>query len=97
MYFPDTTKDGGDFLNTVDERESLINDICQYLLDFVSDIADVKSELYILLNNYEITNRCTDLAELHEDRNEYLLKNFLVAKSVKGCSSRTLYFYRTSI
>lgn len=84
-------------MNTVDERESLINDICQYLLDFVPDIADVKSELYILLNNYEITNRCTDLAELHEDRNEYLLKNFLVAKSVKGCSSRTLCFYRTSI
>lgn len=97
MYLPNTAENGGDFLNVVDERESLVNEICQYLLPLVSDIADAKSALYIILNKYEITNRCTELAEIHEDRNEYLLKNFLVAKAVKGCTQRTLDFYRMSL
>lgn len=97
MHLPNTAENGGDFLNVVDERESLVNEICRYLLPLVSDITDAKSALYIILNKYEITNRCTELAEIHEDRNEYLLKNFLVAKAVKGCTQRTLDFYRMSL
>lgn len=84
-------------MNIVDERETLVNDICQYLMPIVPDISDTKSALYMILNKYEITSRCTELAEVREDRNEYLVKTFIVAKTVKGCTPRTIGFYQTSI
>lgn len=81
----------------MDERQNLINDICQYLLPIVPDIVDAKNALYIIMDKYEIMSRCTEVAELHEDRNEYLLKTFIVAKSVKGCTARTIQFYTMTI
>lgn len=80
-----------------DGREELVNEICQYMLPLVSDISNIKSMLYILLDKYEITTRCTQIAEVKEDRNEYLLKKFLIAKKVKGCTDRTLRYYGTEI
>lgn len=64
-----------------DEREEMINKLCLYVQS-VSDqeVGSIKSSLYILLNEYEITNRSTELAEVQTDRNEYLLKSFLIAK-----------------
>ncbi len=84
-------------MNVTDERESLVNEICQYLMPIVPELSDTKNALYIILNNYEVTNRCTEVAELKEDRNEELLKRFLVAKTVKGCSERTIQFYGQEI
>lgn len=84
-------------MTVTDERESLINDICQYLITLDADISDAKSALYIILNDYEITSRCTAVAELHRDRNEELMKRFLVAKTVKGCTPRTIDYYKKQI
>lgn len=58
---------------------------------------DIKNELYLLLNDFEIIGRSTEIAEVKEDRNEFLLKKFLVAKKVKGCTRRTLEFYAVSV
>lgn len=80
-----------------DERKKLIEDICNYLMPIVSDLSEVESNLYIILNRYEIMSRCTELAEMQVDRNEFLLKRFLLAKAVQGCADRTLDFYRKSI
>lgn len=82
---------------TTDERETLVNEICNYLILKVSDISDTKNALYIIMSNYEITNRCTEIVELQGNRNEEILKRFLIAKSVKGCTERTIYYYKTSI
>ena len=81
-----------------DEREEMINKLCLYVQS-VSDqeVGCIKSSLYILLNEYEITNRSTELAEVQTDRNEYLLKSFLIAKKVKGCTEQTLRYYRTEV
>ena len=49
------------------------------------------------LNNVEVTSRCTEIAQIKEDRNEMLLKKFLIAKRVKGCTKRTLEYYAKSI
>lgn len=81
---------------TTDERKALNDEICRYLMPIVPDIQDVQTTLYMILNNYEITNRCTEVAELSVDRNEYLLKKFLLAKTVQGCSHRTIDFYKKS-
>lgn len=80
-----------------DGREEAINSICLYI-ESISDekIGDIKSRLYLLLNNYEITTRSTEVAELQGDRNEYLLRQFLIAKKVAGCTERTLDFYAKS-
>lgn len=82
-----------------DERETLINKLTASLHQYMTDVTleDLKAHLYIQLNDYEITSRCTEIVELKEDRNEYLLKNFLIAKSVKGCTKRTIQYYGVSI
>lgn len=74
------------------EREELFNDICLFISD-----EDVRNRLYIMLDKYEISKRETAVALLHEDRNEYLLKSFIVAKTVKGCTQRTLRCYKQTI
>ena len=69
-----------------DGREKLANLICMRLQAVVKDVSGLKDDIYIILNDFEITTRCTEIAELKEDRNEYLLKSFLIAKTVKGCT-----------
>lgn len=78
----------------IDGREEMVNRLCLYI-ESVSDekIAEIKSSLYLLLNDFEITSRSTELAEIQTDRNEYLMKKFLIAKKVKGCTERTLTYY----
>lgn len=84
-------------MSTIDEREHLINDICNYLITIVTDISDTKAALYIMMNKYEITSRCTAVAELKENKNKELLNRFLIAKTVKGCTPRTLSYYQMSV
>lgn len=74
------------------DREQLFNDICMII-----DDDDIKNRLYIMLDKYEINKRETRIALLQEDRNEYLLKNFIIAKTVKGCTKRTLNYYKTQL
>ncbi|MDO4553688.1 MAG: tyrosine-type recombinase/integrase [Lachnospiraceae bacterium] len=80
-----------------DEREKLINDLYMLIASKVDDMTDVKNELYILISKYEIVSRCTDIVEIKEDRNERLLQQFLIAKTVKGLTKRTLKYYRTEL
>ncbi len=54
---------------------------------------DIMSDLIIAMNDYEITVRETALAVRDEDKNEYFLKKFIISKTVKGCTKRTLEFY----
>lgn len=84
-------------MNVTDERENLVNDICIALGAYQLDMQEIKNLLYMILDPYEITGRCTEVAELKQDRNDYLLRRFLVAKTVKGCSKKTLKAYRTGL
>lgn len=74
------------------DREQLFDDICVLITD-----DDLRNRLYIMLDKYEITQRETGIALLQEDRNEYLLKKFIIGKTVKGCTKRTLQFYSYTI
>lgn len=80
-----------------DCREDVINSLCLWASEHGINVQEAKFDLYMLLNNVEITSRCTEIAEVRGDRNEMLLKKFLLAKQVKGCTQRTLEFYRCSI
>lgn len=84
---------------TGDARESLINEICAYFQGRgkEADIYEQKNTVYLIAGNYEITDRCTQLAELREERNEKILERFLIAKTVKGCTKRTIRYYQAEI
>lgn len=80
-----------------DAREEVVNNITMFMMQHGIPARDAKDSLYMILSNYEITSRCTELAEMKQDRNENLLKRFLVAKTVKGCTDRTIHYYGTEI
>lgn len=80
-----------------DERENLINEICMYFFSQLEDLSEAKNELYILMDKYEITGRITALVEMKEDRNEFLLKKFIIGKTVKGCTKKTIRAYKTGL
>lgn len=63
----------------------------------MDDMDGFKNELYIIMNDFEITARTTEIALLSEDRNEQLLKKFIMSKIVKGCTDRTIEVYKKSI
>lgn len=82
---------------TRDCREDVLNSLISWAISHGIDSTESKYDFYMLLNNVEITSRCTEIAQIEENRNEYLLKKFLIAKKVKGCTDRTLNYYGQSI
>lgn len=80
-----------------DIREDLINELCMGVIPYGINAREIKSLFYVILDKYEIQSRCTKVAVLQEQRNEYLLKKFIIAKTVKGCTKRTIEFYTASL
>lgn len=48
----------------VDERESLVNDLCMGFMTLGADMAELKNMLYVILEPYKITTRSTAVAEV---------------------------------
>lgn len=94
MHLPDTEEYGGIALN---EKEKLLDELCVLLLPIVPDIYLLKSDISIVLSKYVVTSGCTEVGPVFTDRNEELLKRFLIAKTVKGCSKRTIKYYGEEI
>ena len=80
-----------------DCREEIINKLAVWATSGIDDVREAKCDLYLLLSDVEITSRHTKVFSVQEDRNEYLLKNFLLAKQVKGCTDKTLKSYARNI
>lgn len=78
-------------------RQELVDRIMMCLTGKGITDTDILNELVIITNDYEITNRVTTLSIRHEDKNNYFLQKFMVAKTVKGCTDRTLNLYRTEL
>lgn len=51
----------------------------------------------MILDKYEITGRCTEVAVLQQDRNDFLMRKFIIAKTVKGLSERSIRYYKTQL
>ncbi len=80
-----------------DCREEVINKLAVWATSGIDDVREAKCDLYLLLSDVEITSRHTKVFSVQEDRNEYLLKKFLLVKQVKGCTEKTLKSYERSI
>lgn len=78
-------------------RKELIDEIAMILTKEHEDIRDIVDEIYIVLDKYEIQPRTTEIALCKADRNEYLVNKFLISKTVKGCTERTLHYYSVTI
>ena len=51
-----------------DGREEMVNRLCLYIESISNEkIAEIKSAMYLLLNDFEITSRSTELAEVQRD------------------------------
>lgn len=83
---------------STDMREDLVNDLCMFIMsNTLTDMQDIKHSLYMILNSYGITERCTEIAVLEPDKNELYLKKFLIAKTVNGLTPRSIEFYKKTI
>lgn len=78
-------------------RKEVMEKIIMLLRKKGFDDPDISQDLIIILSDYEITARDTAVAIRNEDKNKSYLQKFLIAKTVKGCTDRTIKLYRTEI
>lgn len=78
-------------------RDKLMEEITMLLISSGIETDMIKSRLTIILNNYEITSRCTDVAVVNEDDITHYLKLFLISKRVSGRTERTISHYKAEL
>lgn len=78
-------------------REELITKIINMLSKYDIPAQDLRLDLDIVLADFEITSRCTELMIPDEDVNEAMLRRFLAAKLASGRTERTLEYYRNTM
>lgn len=78
-------------------REQLMKEIMIALIGEGIDTELIKSKLTIILNNYEVMPRCTEVAVMDEDDVTKYVRLFLINKRVAGRTERTLKFYRLEL
>lgn len=54
---------------------------------------EVKNEVFMVLDPYEITSRSTEIVVTDKDHIALYVKRFLASKKVQGCTDRTVYHY----
>lgn len=81
----------------VDMRDELMDKIICLLQDNNMDTENVKSRLYLILSEYEITSRCTEVSVVNEDDITRYMKLFLINKRVAGRTDRTLQHYKATL
>lgn len=60
-------------------------------------ITDIKLNIDLVLNDYEIEDRHTELAVITEGKNEWIIKKFAASKIASGRSKRTVKYYIQSV
>lgn len=78
-------------------RDRLLNDISMLLMSIGIDRELIKNRLILILDKYEITSRCTEVAVVNEDDITKYLKLFLVNKRVSGRTERTIQHYKNEL
>lgn len=58
-------------------------------------IDDIKSKLYIILNDYDISEKTTALTCANDDIKQKAIRMFFVSKKIEGCTDATLTYYGT--
>lgn len=80
-----------------DLSENLLERLIVVCMSMGLDPGEVKEQYIMILNDYEIRPKENAIAIITEGRNEMLLRRFLVAKGVAGCTKRTLQMYKQAL
>lgn len=81
-----------------DYRQQLVQSIEQSLIGILDQKTHetVTRKILCILNDYEVTKRCTDVV-IYDDINDRLLKRYCACLMVDGKSEKTIYGYRRCI
>jgi len=77
-------------------REQLQTEIINAIFPYRRSVPfeDIKAQITIILSNYDVKKRETELAILNEDKNERYVALFLASKAAGGRTEKTLRAYR---
>lgn len=77
-------------------REQLQTEIINTIFPYRNNVPfeDIKAQVTIILSNYDVKKRETELAILNEDKNEKYVALFLASKAAGGRTEKTLKAYR---
>ena len=80
-------------------KSELIEKIVLSLTNIIEDVdmGELKSRLYIAMKGYDISLESTEIVVREENKNEWLFKRFIVTKTVKGLSPKSLQLYSKTI
>lgn len=79
-------------LNT-SAANSLCNNIVMLLMKYGAEPQTAKSQVYLLLRDYQITEKTMELTEYHGNKTDELIRRFIIAKTTAGLAPRTLKLY----
>lgn len=80
-------------------KKQLTDELIIALMPFIepSDTDDVMMAITMVLNDYNVSQEERSLALYEEDETELVFRRFLAAKIAKGCSARTVGYYKDSV
>lgn len=80
-------------------KKQLTDELLIALMPFIqsADADDVAMAITMILNDYSITQEERSLALYEQDETELVFRKFLAAKIAKGCSARTVGYYKDSV
>lgn len=78
-------------------RDKLLDEIIMTLMGAGIDTDAIKSRLIIVLDKYEVEQRCTEVAVINEDDVEKYIRLFLINKRVSGRTDNTLRHYQKEL
>lgn len=60
-------------------------------------INDIRYDLYIIMNDYDVQKTTTDIVLYQGDVNEQLIKRYILSKTIQGCTDRTIRQYKNEV
>lgn len=80
-------------------RDEMMIEIVNMLIPYIQkdDMSDIRWKLELILSDYEIEKRHTEVAILTENKNEIMLKKFMASKLASGRTKNTLRYYKNSL
>lgn len=79
-------------------RDMLENDLCMLFQKHNAFDNDVKAEITLILAQYEVMKKETELAIYEADNyNLEMIQRFLISKTVSGSTERTLKYYKNQL
>ena len=80
-------------------KEQLEQEILLSIMPYMNPekVEDAKMRIVMAMSGYEVTKRETSLTVYEGDINDEILRRFCMAKIARGCSPRTVKYYRESV